>query len=277
MHWSRECIFCPVRRRASLGHRALAVNLSDIAAMGASPSWALLSLNLPLADERWLRRIRGRFRRAGARSCGGTGGRQPEPRCAVDYRAAGGPGAGGRGTAARRCASRRRAVPERQRRRCRLRVENFARRRGRDAGRRRLAAAAFRVSRPRAWPWGRRCAASPAPASMSPTACTSMPRACWRPVGCGATLEIERLPLSPALRRTLGDQAWRSGAVGRRGLRAVLYRRTGAERARWRRWQQRTGQAVTRIGALHAGTGLTLQAAGAVMQFSPSGFDHFGN
>src|SRR5579864_6081167 len=28
----------------SLGHRALAVNLSDIAAMGASPSWALLSL-----------------------------------------------------------------------------------------------------------------------------------------------------------------------------------------------------------------------------------------
>src|ERR1700685_197596 len=39
----------------SLGHRALAVNLSDIAAMGAAPSWALLSLNLPSADESWLR------------------------------------------------------------------------------------------------------------------------------------------------------------------------------------------------------------------------------
>lgn len=39
---------------AALGHRALAVNLSDIAAMGAEPAWALLSLTLPEADETWL-------------------------------------------------------------------------------------------------------------------------------------------------------------------------------------------------------------------------------
>lgn len=39
---------------ASVGHRALAVNLSDIAAMGAEPAWALLALTLPRADERWL-------------------------------------------------------------------------------------------------------------------------------------------------------------------------------------------------------------------------------
>lgn len=38
----------------SLGHRVLAVNLSDLAAMGAAPSWALLSLTLPQVDERWL-------------------------------------------------------------------------------------------------------------------------------------------------------------------------------------------------------------------------------
>lgn len=37
-----------------LGHKALAVNLSDLAAMGASPRWALLSIGLPGADERWL-------------------------------------------------------------------------------------------------------------------------------------------------------------------------------------------------------------------------------
>jgi thiamine-monophosphate kinase len=37
-----------------LGHKALAVNLSDIAAMGATPRWATLSLALPEADERWL-------------------------------------------------------------------------------------------------------------------------------------------------------------------------------------------------------------------------------
>jgi thiamine-monophosphate kinase len=37
-----------------LGHKALAVNLSDLAAMGAAPRWALLSLALPAAEERWL-------------------------------------------------------------------------------------------------------------------------------------------------------------------------------------------------------------------------------
>jgi thiamine-monophosphate kinase len=39
---------------ASVGHRALAVNLSDLAAMGARPAWALLALTIPRADEAWL-------------------------------------------------------------------------------------------------------------------------------------------------------------------------------------------------------------------------------
>ena len=38
----------------TLGHKALAVNLSDLAAMGAEPAWFLLSLTLPKADARWL-------------------------------------------------------------------------------------------------------------------------------------------------------------------------------------------------------------------------------
>ncbi|RQW25417.1 thiamine-phosphate kinase [Rhodobacteraceae bacterium CH30] len=37
----------------SLGHKALAVNLSDMAAMGAAPRWALLALALPQVDEAW--------------------------------------------------------------------------------------------------------------------------------------------------------------------------------------------------------------------------------
>jgi thiamine-monophosphate kinase len=37
-----------------LGHKSLAVNLSDLAAMGAHPRFALLALTLPNADERWL-------------------------------------------------------------------------------------------------------------------------------------------------------------------------------------------------------------------------------
>lgn len=38
----------------ALGHKTLAVNLSDLAAMGAKPRWATLALALPKADERWI-------------------------------------------------------------------------------------------------------------------------------------------------------------------------------------------------------------------------------
>jgi thiamine-monophosphate kinase len=37
-----------------LGYRALAVNLSDLAAMGARPAWATMALTLPQAEEAWL-------------------------------------------------------------------------------------------------------------------------------------------------------------------------------------------------------------------------------
>jgi thiamine-monophosphate kinase len=46
--------FLPESDPTRLGHKALAVNLSDLAAMGADPRWATLSLALPEADERWL-------------------------------------------------------------------------------------------------------------------------------------------------------------------------------------------------------------------------------
>ncbi|HLP97741.1 MAG TPA: thiamine-phosphate kinase [Sideroxyarcus sp.] len=44
-----------------LGHKTLAVNLSDMAAMGAQPRWATLSLALPAADEGWLERFSAGF------------------------------------------------------------------------------------------------------------------------------------------------------------------------------------------------------------------------
>ena len=46
--------FLPDAPAHSVGHQALAVNLSDLAAMGAEPAWALLSLSLPEVDEAWL-------------------------------------------------------------------------------------------------------------------------------------------------------------------------------------------------------------------------------
>lgn len=46
--------FFPDTDPEKLGHKALAVNLSDLAAMGADPRWALLAIALPEADERWI-------------------------------------------------------------------------------------------------------------------------------------------------------------------------------------------------------------------------------
>jgi thiamine-monophosphate kinase len=46
--------FFPGTDPESLGHKALAVNLSDLAAMGAIPRAALLAVTLPSVDESWL-------------------------------------------------------------------------------------------------------------------------------------------------------------------------------------------------------------------------------
>jgi thiamine-monophosphate kinase len=43
----------------ALGYRALAVNLSDLAAMGARPRWCTLALTVPAADAGWLAEFAG--------------------------------------------------------------------------------------------------------------------------------------------------------------------------------------------------------------------------
>jgi len=65
----------------ALGHKALAVNLSDLAAMGAEPAWAMLALTLPQADEAWLeafaRGLLGLAARYGVQLVGGDTTRGP--------------------------------------------------------------------------------------------------------------------------------------------------------------------------------------------------------
>jgi thiamine-monophosphate kinase len=58
-----------------LGHKALAVNLSDLAACGATPQALLLSLSLPRVDETWLAGFsKGLFDLADAHGCELMGG-----------------------------------------------------------------------------------------------------------------------------------------------------------------------------------------------------------
>jgi thiamine-monophosphate kinase len=57
--------FSPQDSPAGIGHKSLAVNLSDLAAMGATPRWATLAIALPTADDAWLTAYaRGFFRLA---------------------------------------------------------------------------------------------------------------------------------------------------------------------------------------------------------------------
>ncbi len=46
--------FLPAADPVALGHKALAVNLSDLAAMGAEPAWFTLNLTLPEVNTTWL-------------------------------------------------------------------------------------------------------------------------------------------------------------------------------------------------------------------------------
>ncbi len=67
--------FFPDVDPAALGHKALAVNLSDLAAMGARPLGFTLALALPAADEAWLDAFsRGLFALADAAACPLVGG-----------------------------------------------------------------------------------------------------------------------------------------------------------------------------------------------------------
>lgn len=68
-----------------LGHKALAVNLSDLAACGAEPLAFTLALSLPQADERWLAAFaEGMFALADAHGCELVGGDTTRGPLAID-------------------------------------------------------------------------------------------------------------------------------------------------------------------------------------------------
>jgi thiamine-monophosphate kinase len=53
-----EAVHFPINTKPEdIAYKALAVNLSDLAAMGATPAWMTLALTCPKVDEVWLRRF----------------------------------------------------------------------------------------------------------------------------------------------------------------------------------------------------------------------------
>lgn len=267
--------FLPGAPARALGHRALAVNLSDIAAMGASPSWALLSLNLPMADEAWLREFAAGFGAlARSHDVALVGGNLSRGALSITVELA---GLVPSGQALRRDGARAGdelylsgsvgdaacglellrgevTVPAAEAAYLQRRFEYPTPRVALGQALRGIASACIDISDGVYIDASRLLAAS----------------------GCGAKLEIERLPVSEPLRRALGEQSWRTALCGGEDY-ELCFTAPPAQAAAVVATAARTGQAVTRIGALYPGTGLTLTAAGSVMQFSPSGFDHFGD
>ena len=259
----------------ALGHRSLAVNLSDIAAMGASPSWALLSLNLPAADEAWLREFAAGFGAlARSHTVALVGGNLSRGALSITVELA---GLVPSGEALRRDGAR--AGDE-------LYLSGSV---GDAAcGLKFLRGAA--TGTPADAAWLQRRFEFPTPRVALGQALRGIASACidvsdgvyidaarlLAASGCAATLEIERLPLSDALRRVLGTQAWPVALTGGEDY-ELCFAAPPAQAGAIGAIAQRTGQALTRIGVLRPGSGLVLTMAGSVMQFSPSGFDHFAD
>jgi thiamine-monophosphate kinase len=251
------------------------VNLSDIAAMGASPSWALLSLNLASIDEDWLREFAQGFstlaRRHGVCLVGGNLSRGA---LSITVELAGlvaagqalrrdGARAGDElyvsgtlGDAAQGCALLRegRMAAEEDARYLRQRFEYPTPRVALGQALRGIASACIDLSDGLSTDLGRLLDAS----------------------GCGAELSIESLPLSEPLRRSLADEAWRLALSG--GEDYELCFTAAPERAqRVRELAGRIGQPLTRIGVLVTSPGLSLKSGNTTIPLSIHGFDHFGN
>ncbi len=54
IQWWKRRIFYQHISPEDLAYKAVATNLSDLAAMGALPKWVSLALTLPNVDENWL-------------------------------------------------------------------------------------------------------------------------------------------------------------------------------------------------------------------------------
>jgi thiamine-monophosphate kinase len=258
----------------AVGHRVLAVNLSDLAAMGARPAWALLALTLPAADEHWLAEFAAGFaglaRAHDVALVGGDTTRGPLTvtvqllghvphgraltrsggRAGDLLYVSGSPGDAGAGLAIEqgRLRAPAEAAPY-------LR-ERFLLPTPRVALGERLrehARACIDVSDGLLGDAGKLAAAS----------------------GVGLEISFEELPVSGALERTLGGEAARELALTAGDDYELLFAVDPARVVELERALPRAQWNYRQIGALRAAPGAVVTRAGTVMEFSHSGYQHF--
>jgi thiamine-monophosphate kinase len=266
--------FLPDAPAHSLGYRALAVNLSDIAAMGGRPQWALLALNLPAAEEPWLQAFAAGFGElAQAHEVALVGGNISRGPLSITVQLA--------GTVPHGQALRRDGAREGDALYVSGSVGDAAA--GLKHMRGHLAAS------PAAGSYLRQRFEYPTPRVKLGTALRGLASACidvsdglyvdaqrlLAASHCGASLELEWLPVSSALRAALGESAWQQALDGGEDY-ELCFSAPPANAPAIAALAERTGTAITCIGRIEGAAGIELKLNNSVMQFSPLGFDHFG-
>jgi thiamine-monophosphate kinase len=265
--------FLPGASPHSLGHRVLAVNLSDIAAMGAIPNWALLALNMPRADEDWLRSFASGFgelaRTHAVALVGGNVSRGPlsltvamagtVPRgqgLRRDGARAGDAlyvsGTVGDASAWLKCSRGELAANAHAAEFLQRRFEYPAPRMALGAGLLGLASACIDIS----------------------DGLYADAQRLLQAAGVGARIELPQLPVSWALREALGDRAWQQALEGGEDY-ELCFTAPESQHAAIAALAARSATPVARIGRIRDGSGIELIMDKSVMQFSPLGFDHF--
>ena len=259
---------------ASIGHRALAVNLSDLAAMGARPAWALLALTLPKADESWLSEFAaGMATLARAHDVALVGGDTTAgplcvtvqalghvPRSSALLRSGGGAGdalfvSGTPGDAAAGLAIEQGKLA--------LAGETAAYLRER-----------FLYPAPRVALGERLRRYATACIDVSDGLLADAAKLA-RASGCGVEIEYEKLPLSEALVRALGADRARELALGGGDDYELCFSVRPAQVGRLLAELPPERWGYARIGSLRESAGADVLRDGAVMSFSHSGYDHF--
>lgn len=264
--------FPPGTPPRALGHRCLAVNLSDLAAMGAEPLWATLALSLPSAEAPWLREFaRGFFalaRRFSVALIGGDTVRGPLG-MSVTVHGRVRPG---------RFVTRSGARPGHA-----LYVTGWP---GEAVagrlllGKKRRGAAAVRLRERFLYPAPR----LPEGAALAGLASAMMDVSdglhddagkLLRASGCGADLDSGQIPLSPAL-RTYAGAAARDLALSGGDDYELLFTVPPAREAELHALARRWSCGIARLGAVTRRRGLRWSLAGRPLRFRDRTFRHFG-
>lgn len=267
--------FMPQDGPAGIGHKALAVNLSDLAAMGARPRWTTLSIALPAADDAWLTAFaRGFFRMADLHGVDLVGGDTTRGALTIAITVMGEvpPGAALRRDGARPgddvwvsgvLGSAAAALAYRQ---ARLSMDPL------DAAR---VLPALYLPTPRVELGIALRGVASAAIDISDGLLADLGHILERS-GVGVTLEFASLPILPALQNYLHEAVARESVLAGGDDYELCFTAPVDRRDAVHAAAQQANVTVTRIGAITAGTGLTVRGTdGEPMKFDRTGYDHF--